>query len=136
MVIDFSGLILGVEMMDAEHRKLAELFDAFEQCFHERSVEQKAEWVITEALTLANLHFEHEEEEMERSAFPFTAEHKFQHRNMRLQFTTLMADTLAHAKAHDPVTLEHLDIMRQLIKDHILGPDAALAAYLKKRQAA
>lgn len=126
---NFADLELGVPFMDAEHRQLAQLFDLFERCFHDGTVAERAQSVVDEALSLVSAHFEHEEAEMERMRYPQTEQHKFIHRNMRLQFGALMADTIAHAQALDPVTLEHLDLIRLRIKEHILGADADFAAH-------
>lgn len=131
MTINLTGIALGVAVMDREHLQLAALFDAFERCFHDHTEREEAERLAGEALTLANDHFEHEEALMSETRYALTTEHKFHHRNLRLQFTTLVDDTLANILRHDPVTLEHLDVMRRLLRDHILGPDTALAAHLK-----
>jgi hemerythrin-like metal-binding protein len=117
--------------MDREHIQLAAMFDAFEQCFHNRTPLENAEALVEEALRLGNSHFEHEEALMEQAAYPGIAEHKFHHRHLRLSITTLVGDTLAHLRTHDPVTLEHLDVMRRLLHEHIAGPDTVLATYLK-----
>jgi hemerythrin-like metal-binding domain len=134
MAIDFSELRLGIPAMDQEHQDLAALFDSFERCFQTRSDPEKAEALVGEAVSVAMAHFEHEEELMTASGYPGTEEHKFHHRNLRLQFTALLADTLANLRAQDPVTLEHLNQMRRLLVEHIMGPDTALAAHLKAVQ--
>lgn len=118
----------GIESMDAQHHALAKLFDAFVMCIRTDEPREVADSLIQQAMTCANAHFEHEEQLMAQSAYPNTEDHKFRHRNLRLQFTTLIGDTVA---AHDPVTLEHLDVMRHLLEEHIAGPDGELAAHLK-----
>jgi hemerythrin-like metal-binding protein len=120
----------GIESMDTEHHALAKLFDAFVTCIRMDDSREAADSLIQQAITCANAHFEHEEQLMAQTAYPNAEDHKFRHRNLRLQFTTLIGDTVA-VKAHDPVTLEHLDVMRNLLEDHISGPDGELAAHLK-----
>lgn len=120
----------GIESMDAEHHALAKLFDAFVTCVRTDEPREVADSLIQQAIACANAHFEHEEQLMAQTAYPNIDDHKFRHRNLRLQFTTLIGDTVA-VKAHDPVTLEHLDVMRDLLEEHILGPDGRLAAHLK-----
>lgn len=119
---------LGVEMMDGEHRALAELFEEFASCI--RVAPANADEIVQRAITLANAHFAHEEELIDRSAYPHAEEHKFQHRNLRLRLTTLVGDSVA-LKSCDPLTLDNLDMMRALLEEHIDGPDRALAAHLK-----
>ena len=121
---------LGIELMDTEHRALVTLFDAFVTCIRKDEPREVADSLVQQAIACANGHFEHEEQLMAQTAYPQIEDHKFRHRNLRLQFTTLIGDTVA-VKAHDPVTLEHLDVMRDLLEDHISGPDRTLAAHLK-----
>jgi hemerythrin len=120
----------GIESMDTEHHALAKLFDAFVKCIRMGEPREAADSLIEQAMTCANAHFEHEEQLMAQTSYPNTEDHKFRHRNLRLQFTTLIGDTVA-VKACDPVTLEHLDVMRALLENHISGPDRDLAAHLK-----
>ncbi len=119
---------LGVGKMDIEHRALSELFDEFARCIRESP--QNADGIVQRAIALANAHFEHEEELIARTNYPNAEDHKLRHRNLRLQLTTLVGDTLGYEN-HNPVTLENLDIMRSLLEEHIDGPDRALAAHVK-----
>lgn len=129
--MDFADIELGIALLDHEHRQLAALFDEFEQCFHRRVALETGERLVQDALMLANDHFEHEEALMDEAGYPQSAEHKFQHRNLRLQCTTLVIDAMAHFRLHDAVTLQHLAAIRRLLTEHIAGADAALAVYLK-----
>ncbi len=119
---------LGIEVMDTEHRQLAELFEEFARSI--KADPHNADGIVQRAITLANQHFEHEEELIARSAYPNAEDHKLRHRNLRLQLTTLVGDTVGY-DSHNPVTLENLDIMRSLLNEHIAGPDRTLAAHLK-----
>ena len=121
----------GLALMVREHRQLEVLFDEFERCFGDDAKNERAMHVAGEALDLGNAHFEHEEALMAASHYPGIAEHKFHHRNLRLQFTTLSDDIIANIGKHDPVTIEHLDVLRRLLMEHISGPDSALEAYIR-----
>ena len=123
------ALALGVESMDSEHRCLAALFDEFKAAMNEEDSLERAQEIVEKALALANEHFEHEEDLMVRTAYPAIEEEKFHHRNLRLQFTTLVGDALNNG-ASDPVTQEHVALMQQLLTEHIAGPDRDLANYL------
>ena len=122
-------LVLGVESMDNEHRCLAALFDEFATAMNEEDALERAKAIVEKALALANEHFEHEEELMVRAAYPAIEEEKFHHRNLRLQFTTLVGDALNNGVS-DPVSLEHVAVMQRLLTEHIMGPDRDLANYL------
>jgi hemerythrin-like metal-binding protein len=121
---------LGIESMDSEHRELVRLLDDFARCIKDGNSTERAHAIVSEAIKCGNAHFEHEEELAAQVGFPEIEEEKFQHRNLRLQFTTLVGDTVAN-KFCDPVTLEHLKVMRALLDEHISGPDKDLADYLK-----
>lgn len=121
---------LGIASMDTEHRALVELFDAFVASIRTDAPREVADTLIQQAITCANDHFEHEEQLMAQTAYPRVEDHKFRHRNLRLKFTTLIGDTVV-VKAHDPVTLGHLEVMRDLLEEHISGPDRDLAEHLK-----
>ena len=136
MTFTFSDIVLGVAVMDREHEQLEALFNEFERCFGDEGAADRAINLAVEALALGNAHFEHEEALMDATQYPGAAEHKFQHRNLRLQFTTLADDTIANIRRHDPVTIEHIDVLRHLLLEHISGPDRALAAHLTKADAA
>lgn len=123
-------LELGIESMDSEHRELTRLFDEFDECIRGDGSAEQAHDIVRDAIKAGNYHFEHEEEIAVQANYPGIEEEKFQHRNLRLQFTTLVGDTV-NFKSHDPVTLEHLAVMRSLLEEHIAGPDKDLADYLK-----
>lgn len=125
-----ASLDLGIAWMDHEHHQLANLLDEFAHCVREGEQPERASYLIDQAIRHANAHFEHEESVAAEANYPDIEEERFNHRNMRLQFTTLAADT-AGAKYCDPITLDHLDTMRILLEEHINGPDRELAEYLK-----
>lgn len=127
---------LGIDIIDREHAELARLFHDFARCIREGGSFADAQQIVQQALAAANDHFEHEEAIMVETAYPGIEEEKRHHRNLRLQFTTLVGDclnTLAVAEGPaDPVTLENLADMQRLLAEHIQGPDKDLADYLKK----
>jgi hemerythrin len=120
-------LELGIETIDSEHRDLARLLDEFAKCICDGDPEGSANEIVGRAIDCANVHFEHEEELAAAANYAKIDEEKFQHRNLRLQFTTLIGDI----KARDPIAIEHLIAMRTLLEEHISGPDRELADFLK-----
>lgn len=120
---------LGIKWLDAEHAELVRLFDEFASCIKAGGSAARAHRVVDEAIRCANAHFEHEEIVAAQLNYPKIEDEKFNHRKMRLQFTTLVGDT--SGEYCDPVTLEHLEAMYALLEEHILGPDKELAEFLK-----
>lgn len=122
--------VLGIESMDREHRELVRLLDDFVRCIENGGSEEQASVIVQAAIRGANEHFDHEEQLAIAAKYPKIEEEQFHHRNMRMQFTTLAGDTL-NFRMSDPVTLQHLAVMRSILEEHIMGPDKDLAEFLK-----
>lgn len=121
---------LGVESIDAQHQELVDLFNQFVHCIKADSGLEMVRDIVQRAIACANAHFEHEEELIARTNYPHAEDHKFSHRHLRIEFSTLAGNVMA-IQAHDPVNLQHLDDMRSLLMDHITGPDRQLVTHLK-----
>jgi len=124
-------IALGIASIDSQHRELAGLFDEFDRCIKTDAPLQEVQALVKRALAKANAHFEHEEALIAATNYPKAEEHKFLHRHLRTEFTTLVGDAMA-IKAHDPVALQQLNVMRAMLMEHIGGPDAELAEHLKQ----
>ncbi len=123
-------LDLGIDSIDAEHRDLVRLFDAFARAIKTGAPIEQAHAIVAEALAVANAHFEHEEELAEETGYPLLEDHKFRHRHMRMQIASLVGDAM-RIDTDDPVTLQNLYAMRRMVEEHIEGPDRELAEHLK-----
>jgi hemerythrin len=123
---------LGVASMDAEHRRLAELFQAFRASLKHEGVSEGTREIVAEALAAANAHFESEEALMVAHDYPGLDEEQMHHRNLRLQLTTLVGDALTSGM-YDATTEENLATMERLLFEHINGPDRTLAHFLNVR---
>ena len=125
-----SEIALGIATIDAQHEELVGLFRQFASAIENDAPLEAIEAVMQRAIACANAHFETEEELIARTGYPHAEDHKFQHRHIRIEFTTLAGDAVA-AKGHDPITLEDLADMQAILMEHITGPDRQLAAHLK-----
>jgi hemerythrin-like metal-binding protein len=125
-----SELALGVASIDAQHHELIDLFDQFDRAIKLNSPLERVQAIFSRAITRANAHFEFEEELIARTHYPKAEEHKFQHRHMRIEFTTLAGSTMAILTS-DPVALQQLKDMRTRLVEHIVGPDRELVDHLK-----
>ena len=123
---------LGVASMDAEHRRLADLFEAFRANLKQEGITERTRAIVAEALATANAHFEAEEALMIAHDYPGLDEEQMNHRNLRLQLTTLVGDTVTSGM-YDAITEEHLATMERLLFEHINGPDRTLAHFLNVR---
>jgi hemerythrin-like metal-binding protein len=122
--------VLGVASIDAQHEELIDLFNQFEHCIRNGANADAVQDLVQRALACANAHFDHEEDLIERTKYPHADDHKFRHRHMRTELTTLAGDVLT-TMTHDPVALEHLKEMREMLLEHIAGPDRELVTHLK-----
>jgi hemerythrin-like metal-binding protein len=125
-------LSLGVKTMDTEHRHLAALFDDFAAALKDGAPRERVNTIVEQALAATNEHFDSEERLMEKAGYPEIEEEKRQHRMLRMKMTTLAGDILNMGTC-DPITLENIGAMQQLLYEHMDGPDRDLANYLIPR---
>lgn len=123
---------LGVELMDRDHRRLAELFDAFRDCLATQGVCDRLRELVAETLTAANDHFAAEEALMAAHNYPGADEEQLNHRNLRMHITTLVGSTVTN-DLYDATTEENLATIERLLQEHINGPDRTLARFLNLR---
>lgn len=129
------GSRVSLKTLEVEHHKLAVLFEEFSAVIQQSGTGERAQTIVHDALQLANEHFEHEEALMARYGYPGIEDEQRNHRNLRLQLTALVGDTLA-MPGSNPITLESLGKMRKILVEHITGPDVALTTFLKEKGAA
>lgn len=130
--MDHALMPIGVEALDREHVRMTDLFAQYAGLIRTNAPPEKIRAALDRALEFGNEHIEHEEGLMDQYAYPAANMHKMQHRNLRLQYTTLMSDTAA-VRLQDRTTLQHLDMMERLLVKHFNGPDQEFAAYLTHR---
>lgn len=130
--MDHALQTLGVETLDREHLRMTDLFTEYADLIRTNAPSERIQAALGRALEFGNEHLEHEEGLMDQYAYPAANAHKMQHRNLRLQYTTLMSDT-ASVRSQDRTTLQHLDMMERLLVKHFNGPDQELALYLTRR---
>lgn len=123
---------LGVPAIDSEHLQLSSLFAEYVACIRDAAPRDVILAVLRAAVSFANDHMQHEECLMAETEYPARNAHMLQHRQMRLQTTTLMSDASA-VMLKDPVTLRHLIELQKILSDHINGPDRQMAAHLRQR---
>ena len=125
-----SEIALGIGSIDAQHEELVSLFNEFAQAIESDLSLDLVSQIVQRALASANAHFEHEEGLIDQTRYPQAAEHKLLHRRLRMELTTLAGGAMS-MHMHDSVTLEQLQTMLGVLRDHIAGPDTQLAEHLK-----
>lgn len=125
---------VSLQTLESEHRKLAAFFEEFSAVIQQSGSGDRAQIIVRDALQLANEHFEHEEALMQQVGYPGIEDEQRNHRNLRLQLTALVGDTLA-MPGNNPMTLESLCAMRKLLAEHMTGPDHALSNFMLAKNA-
>jgi hemerythrin-like metal-binding protein len=116
--------LLGVEAMDVTHREFVDLVNALGASGQTRFAE-----LFTELVAHTRAHFAAEEEMMERSGFPSTAEHRSEHARVLGEMERFV-DSLARGRSR----LARSYVTEQIpewFALHAATMDSALAAHLK-----
>jgi hemerythrin len=121
---------INVQVLDAQHRRLAMLVGQLAEQLAANNVTDAAEETLTELLRVTRLHFATEEELMLKYGFPGYAEHRAEHKSLLLELERLLAVERA---APDPESDATTDIAEHWVVQHLLSQDAELGAFLNHR---
>ncbi|MGA8110615.1 MAG: bacteriohemerythrin [Acidobacteriaceae bacterium] len=121
-------LMVGVPVIDLEHKRLIgtlnDLYDAIAAGAGHAAVGT----ALTALEEYTRIHFDHEEELFDRTAYPHAAVHKRQHNRMRAKVADLHA--LWRKGALGAPSLKVITILTDWLFDHILGTDQQIVPYL------
>ena len=121
---------INVEVLDAQHRRLATLVGQLSEQLTADNVTDAAEETLTELLRVTRLHFATEEELMLKYGFPGYAAHRSEHKSLLLEWEALLAlGRAARERGSDAST----DIAGHWVVQHLLSQDAELGAFLNHR---
>jgi len=121
---------INVEVLDAQHRRLATLVGQLSEQLTADNVTDAAEETLTELLRVTRLHFATEEELMLKYGFPGYAAHRSEHKSLLLELEALLAlGRAARERGSDAST----DIAGHWVVQHLLSQDAELGAFLNHR---
>jgi hemerythrin len=121
---------INVEVLDAQHRRLATLVGQLSEELAANHETDAAEETLTELLRVTRLHFATEEELMLKYGFPGYAEHRAEHKSLLLELEALLAVERA---AREPGGDASTDIAEHWVVQHLLSQDAELGAFLNHR---
>ena len=129
-----SDYALGNDMLDRQHRKLIELYNAFDRMARTGSDLETPVTKTLEALQLLHeymlYHFRYEETVMANQGYPKLARHWRQHKDFDYKLFAYIRrlETGLHVEPD-----EVLELIRLWILEHIQGEDKEMQSYLQER---
>jgi hemerythrin-like metal-binding protein len=119
---------VGLEMFDAEHKKLIAIINGLHDSFEhgvDRSIAIKA---LDELIDYTIEHFAHEDSFFDSWAYPDKAAHRVAHQELRQQVLEYRASMVA--KGGIEMALELITFLRYWLLGHIMSEDKRFCAYL------
>lgn len=124
------SLLIGVEVIDAQHRELFRRINTFDEAVRLG----KGEDTIHDLLTFMRLyiltHFKDEEELMRQIDYPQYEKHRRTHEDFSYKHLDLMTGML---KNEPNVILSALQFLEQWFMEHVYLEDKNIGLYYKKR---
>ncbi|MBL8488373.1 MAG: bacteriohemerythrin [Rhodocyclaceae bacterium] len=119
--------LVGVAAIDEQHRALVEMVNEINRSVRTGQGDENLRKLIGELVAFTSLHFATERRLMERHGFPDAAAHHKEHEDFELR-------NRRFAERFEPGDeLRLLQMTKDWLSAHILGPDKALGAYLRSK---
>lgn len=124
------SMSVGVTLMDVDHRRLVEILGRLQQSVGEASNRELVAATIATLFDYTEEHFAHEEESMRLYAYPETAAHVAEHKDLMARLREFKANAETGQVAS---TLELMDFLGAYLTNHMLGADKRLGQFLRER---
>jgi hemerythrin-like metal-binding protein len=121
-----AALSLGIEEMDRQHRRLAEVLDRLCDAQAQNSPRSVLQAIISDLVSYSAFHFDREEQLMRECGFRETGSHAAEHREV-LRLLGQFERTLA--AGHQELSATVLETFGAFMARHVTGPDRAYAAH-------
>lgn len=128
-----SDYSVGVERLDAQHRKLFEYFNELEAAMRKGRGREVIGRVLANLASYTHEHFRQEEDLMRQAAFPDLARHRQVHEAYVARVQELAR---RQAEGDSSVTVEASQSLADWLSKHILGMDREYAPYMAKARVA
>ena len=120
-------LIVGIDEIDEDHRRLADLFNILNHSLAEGNAPDYLAAVLEELINCTVWHFSHEERLMLRYGYPGYADHRQEHQEL-IESVRELQHKILEAGKH--VATEDLEFLQHWLTEHILAADMKLGSYL------
>ena len=123
---------IGIEEIDAEHKKLLEILNQFHDAVEAGLGKDALSKVLDELILYVGYHFSHEEELFFGANYPGAERHRLLHRALTTTVTEIYDDFKKGGV--DIMPLQVLNFLKNWLYEHILGSDRAFGLYLAGQQ--
>ncbi len=124
------SMSVGVSDLDVDHRRLLEILAQLQQSMGGSGNREFVKATIETLLTYTEEHFAHEEEAMERWAFPEKEAHEAEHQELMRKLVAFRDNA---ARGQVASTIELMDFLGGYLTNHMLGADKRLGHFLRER---
>jgi len=126
-----ADLCTGSTLIDADHRELVDLVNAFFQSMQSGQGNSQVSKAMNDLIAYTGEHFAREETEMERIQYVAALAHRAEHAQLLKQLGELKGMLDAGGRMNTPAVA---DFLSQWLRDHILRMDMKLGAILARRR--
>jgi hemerythrin len=131
------AMSVGDETIDADHRHLVDMINAFEAAVAGDIDHKKVGRVLLGLVDYTGEHFKREEEIQLLIRYPYHESHRHGHRDVLKQLTAIAQDYIrATGSARDEMIRGLGKFLREWLVDHIIQSDLRMKPYVLKHQAA
>jgi hemerythrin-like metal-binding protein len=123
-------LEVGHNEIDSQHKKLVDLVNKLHDAMKNRTGQEALKPVLNELVSYTKYHFSTEETLMKSKGYPDFPSHKKEHDALTQQVVDLQ--NKINQSNTSLVTIETMNFLRDWLKNHILGTDMKLSAFLKR----
>ena len=124
-----SSFSVGVETIDKQHKKLFELINTLHDAMMCGKDHAILESVLASLLDYTKYHFLFEEGLMDKSDYPYSVQHKMEHKNIRAKLFELQAE---YSEGNPGANMHVMEFLKVWLIDHIImgNEDMKLGRYV------
>jgi hemerythrin len=120
-------LSVEVAEIDADHRRLLELFNRLGNAVEDGESQDYIRMVMDELISCTEWHFKHEEWLMQKYGYPDLAQHRSEHEELIASGKALQRQLEA---AGASLSAQEIEFLEHWLTGHIYGADMAMGAHL------
>lgn len=120
---------VGIEEIDREHQGLFSIAEEFRLAIRAGAGEGDLENLLSKLLAYTEYHFAHEEKLMDRIGYPYLAEHRRQHQDLRSNVQAMQDRVVLGEPA---LALEAMQFIVEWLRCHTTTSDRRIGSYMRK----
>jgi hemerythrin-like metal-binding protein len=120
-------LSVDVPEIDADHRRLLELFNRLGHAVEDGEPQARIEATLDELISCTDWHFQHEERLMEQHGYPDLPAHRAEHAEL-IESGRALLQGLRQSGAS--LSSQQIESLEHWLTGHIYGTDMAMGRYL------